>query len=208
MLRLLNAPAVDKTAPTAEQAAAAAPPTAVGQVAATAEQAANLTQSGDRMADQPAWLCSLLCSWDIPEDQAFWWALVCRSFRDAVIDQYPDVISGVRTHTPMSFMVTSVERMEWVKSLPGGTWREWTRESLTRQRLGKTLSFSRERTTVCFYAAVRGDLELLQWARANGCGWDERVTAAAARGGHLAVLQWAVDKCCPRDSETMRAMQK
>ena len=34
-------------------------------------------------------------------------------------------------------------------------------------------------------------LELLKWARANGCKWDEETCTAAARGGHLEVLQWA-----------------
>jgi hypothetical protein len=32
---------------------------------------------------------------------------------------------------------------------------------------------------------------MLQWARANGCPWDEFTCAYAAEGGHLEMLQWA-----------------
>jgi murein DD-endopeptidase MepM/ murein hydrolase activator NlpD len=40
-------------------------------------------------------------------------------------------------------------------------------------------------------------LELLQWARAQGCPWDEEICALAAEGGHLEILQWARDQGCP-----------
>ncbi len=33
-----------------------------------------------------------------------------------------------------------------------------------------------------------GHLEILKWARANGCKWDESTCAAAARNGHLEVV--------------------
>ena len=42
-----------------------------------------------------------------------------------------------------------------------------------------------------------GHLEVLQWARANGCPWDNRTCEAAAHGGHLEVLQWAIKNNCP-----------
>ena len=38
---------------------------------------------------------------------------------------------------------------------------------------------------------------LLQWARANGCPWNEETCANAAKGGHLSVLQWAQANGCP-----------
>lgn len=41
------------------------------------------------------------------------------------------------------------------------------------------------------YAARSGNLEMLQWLRANGCPWDKETTLAAAEGGHLEILQWA-----------------
>ena len=54
----------------------------------------------------------------------------------------------------------------------------------------------------CAYAAKDGHLEVLQWIRANGCPWNEDTCAYAAEGGHLKVLQWARANGCPWDRET------
>ena len=56
-------------------------------------------------------------------------------------------------------------------------------------------------------AAEGGHLEMLLWARANGCPWDERSCMGAAEGGHLEVLQWARANGCPWD-EYMRIYPK
>ena len=40
----------------------------------------------------------------------------------------------------------------------------------------------------CFFAASHGFLDLLQWARSNGCRWNTFVCSNAARNGHLEVL--------------------
>jgi hypothetical protein len=45
-------------------------------------------------------------------------------------------------------------------------------------------------------AAIEGHLEVLQWARANGCDWDEQVTLQAACRSHLHVFKWAVLSGC------------
>ena len=50
---------------------------------------------------------------------------------------------------------------------------------------------------VKFILAEGGHLEVLQWARGEGCDWDWRTCANAAEGGHLKVLQWARDNGCP-----------
>jgi hypothetical protein len=46
--------------------------------------------------------------------------------------------------------------------------------------------------STCSAAARHGHLAVLQWARAQqpSCTWDEGTCRAAAGGGHLAVLQW------------------
>jgi len=49
--------------------------------------------------------------------------------------------------------------------------------------------FSQKRT--CAMAASAGNLEVLKWARENGCQWDQSTCAYAAAGNHLEVLQWA-----------------
>ena len=56
---------------------------------------------------------------------------------------------------------------------------------------GVEWAFERTKWAVCRWAAQKGYLEVLQWARANGCPWDEEVCTFAARGGRLEVLQWA-----------------
>ena len=47
-----------------------------------------------------------------------------------------------------------------------------------------------------------GNLEVLKWARANGCPWDEGTCAEVARNGHLEVLKWARAQRCPRGAGT------
>jgi len=47
-----------------------------------------------------------------------------------------------------------------------------------------------------------GHLEVLKWARENGCPWDEETCAYAAKGGHLEVLKWARENGCPWDEWT------
>ncbi|KAK3278740.1 hypothetical protein CYMTET_13335 [Cymbomonas tetramitiformis] len=43
----------------------------------------------------------------------------------------------------------------------------------------------------CAQAASGGHLQVLQWAREQGCPWNAQTCCDAARGGHLEVLQWA-----------------
>ena len=54
----------------------------------------------------------------------------------------------------------------------------------------------------CAYAAKNGHLETLQWARANGCDWNWETCAYAALNGHLEVLQWARANGCEWNSWT------
>ena len=48
----------------------------------------------------------------------------------------------------------------------------------------------------CSYAAKGGHLEILKWARENGCPWNENTRKSAAKGGHLEVLKWARENGC------------
>ena len=47
---------------------------------------------------------------------------------------------------------------------------------------------------VCAYAAKGGHLDVLKWARENGCPWNEQVCINAATNGHLEILKWAKRK--------------
>ena len=53
------------------------------------------------------------------------------------------------------------------------------------------------KAVLCQYSAQGGHLGVLQWARANGCLWNEHTCSYAAQGGHLDVLQWARENGCP-----------
>ena len=63
---------------------------------------------------------------------------------------------------------------------------------------------------VCYNAAFGGHLEVLRWARSQGCPWDEdlfphqQATCAAAEGGHLKVLKWLIKEGCPYDKRECR----
>jgi len=60
----------------------------------------------------------------------------------------------------------------------------------------------KEKEELVNYAAQRGHLEVLKWARENGCPWYEKTCAYAAAGGHLEVLKWARANGCPWDERT------
>jgi hypothetical protein len=57
-----------------------------------------------------------------------------------------------------------------------------------------------ERT--CAFAARGGRIEVLMWAREHECPWNKRMCEAAAWGGHLDVLMWAQKHDCPWDEWT------
>ena len=46
-------------------------------------------------------------------------------------------------------------------------------------------------------AAMSGNLELVQWLRAEGCPWDHLVCDFAVDTGHVEVLRWAHQNGCP-----------
>ena len=54
----------------------------------------------------------------------------------------------------------------------------------------------------CSNAALNGHLHVLQWLRKNGCKWDRWTCATSALNGHLEVLQWARDNGCVWDRLT------
>ena len=57
-------------------------------------------------------------------------------------------------------------------------------------------------SNTCSFAAKFGHLEILQWVRSQSCPWDSRSCSYAALNGHLEVLQWARSQGCPWDTLT------
>jgi hypothetical protein len=54
-----------------------------------------------------------------------------------------------------------------------------------------------DKTTVCTFAAEKGDLQTLKWARTRGFSWDEEVCKNAAKFGHIELLKWSRENGCP-----------
>ena len=50
--------------------------------------------------------------------------------------------------------------------------------------------------STCSGAAQRGQLEVLQWLRAEGCPWDFNTCYLAVYGRHLETLRWARENGC------------
>ena len=56
--------------------------------------------------------------------------------------------------------------------------------------------------SLCKWAALQGQLEILKWLRENDFPWDEKTCTRAVRGGHLEVLQWLRANSCPWNEYT------
>lgn len=94
------------------------------------------------------------------------------------------------------------------------TWREgwgkrptvtrWITQDSTRSQLLYSFrcGLSWGNTELCSALAKHGKVELLQYARTQGCRWDERACSHAAGGGHIDTLQCARGNDCPWDSST------
>ena len=54
------------------------------------------------------------------------------------------------------------------------------------------------------YAARRGSVRLLKWARVNNIAWSAHTCACAACYGHLPALQYLRENGCPWDDSTCR----
>lgn len=58
---------------------------------------------------------------------------------------------------------------------------------------------------ICAYAS-NGHLEVLKWARTNGCSWGKSTCEYAARNGYLEILKWSRMNDCPWNKEKCMAM--
>ena len=94
-------------------------------------------------------------------------------------------------------------------------WHSWTRStriiglldndealSLPYERVVGLLGDEAANVKVCDYAAYRGSVRLLKWARVNKRAWGERTCCFAAKNGHLSALQYLHENGCPWDSST------
>jgi len=64
------------------------------------------------------------------------------------------------------------------------------------------LSLGLKKADVCRHIAIEGHLEVLKWAREQGCPWGADTCANAAWGGHLELLKWVREAGCPWNEST------
>ena len=76
----------------------------------------------------------------------------------------------------------------------------WLTFSFDPYVLKRVLDVNSEYT--CAYAASNNHLEVLKWARENGCPWNDWTCLYAAQNGHLEVLKWVRENGCPWDEDT------
>ena len=57
-------------------------------------------------------------------------------------------------------------------------------------------------SVLCYYAARRGSVRLLKWARENNLDWGEATCSDAVLNGHLPALQYLHENGCPWDKWT------
>ena len=92
---------------------------------------------------------------------------------------------------------------------PGGTWTKGTR-IIHLMDNDEALSLPYERVVgllgdpgeyLCDYAAIRGSVRLLKWARENNRDWSTHTCYWAARNGHLPALKYLHENGCPWNRE-------
>ena len=71
--------------------------------------------------------------------------------------------------------------------------------SLPYERVVGLLGEAANHVVLCNYAAMRGCVKLLKWARENNRDWSADTCSAAASSGHLPALQYLHENGCPWD---------
>jgi hypothetical protein len=152
----------------------------------------------------------------VPAGDRLWFRLVCRSWAAAGAGVARaagecELPRGKVTRTRGADAAASVARAEMVLYCLEGSDREKFESGICYYAAGggclSVLQWARAQgcswdEETCAYAAWNGHLAVLQWARAQGCHWDKYTCSNAAWRGHLAVLQWARAQGCPWDSDT------
>jgi hypothetical protein len=163
------------------------------------------------LLDLPAELLVVIAS-QLAEDDELAFALACRRLRQGVAGTERRA-AGARLLTSIFSALSSVGKLEWAVvscwlPISGRLLIRTARDGqLEQQRLLRAHGCAwepcrRDCEDSCSSAAAGGHLAVLQWARADGCPWDQGTCSRAAEKGHLHVLQWARANSCAWDENT------
>jgi hypothetical protein len=140
---------------------------------------------------------------------------VCQSFEKAYGTSFPMKTTSYNLstlkHAKICFEEAPLKDRPLLKRLARKqSWYYYVRYDSTNDEDLALLEWARsngcswnERT--CYFAAQNGHLEVLQWARSNGCSWNRDTCSEAAHNGHLEVLQWARSNGCSWNERTCSA---
>lgn len=159
-------------------------------------------------------LFSLVLEWT-PRDEFLFVAGVCKRWKQAWLD------IGRSPCTNVASAVETPVRTTWVLGEPAFTAAALKMggvfvfgmaahagnlkglQMLAAEYSSRWHSLPRRRGMAVTVAAARGGhVKVLQWAQENGCAWDVRACNAAAAAGHLETLQWLRQHDCPWGSST------
>jgi hypothetical protein len=152
-------------------------------------------------------------------------ALVSKLWRDASktaaayplrfdFDAFPHMVASYSALTTRRTRVTALMDNDEALSLPqervvgllGGAAKYVCNYAASRGSV-RLLKWARENNRAwsadtCHYAALNGRLPALQYLHENGCPWDKYTCSSAAYNGHLPVLQYLHENGCPWDMRT------
>ena len=157
----------------------------------------------------------------LPNADLLAFVCTCRSFRATVQAQNQYAAESVAgglvarpvKRPPVAHIVKSVALYEWAQRdfgfsqfderLVSATARSGCLELLQQHRRrcgGFWTGSAAYRWSICGSAAAGGHVPILEWARANGCNWNDTTCSSAAENGHLATLQWLRANGCRWDT--------
>jgi hypothetical protein len=117
--------------------------------------------------------------------------------------------AAVPSSTRTTCTAASVEHLQWklTEGMPH------TKETTTKAAAdglldvlitARAVGLPFDESDAAVAAAKTGHMEVLQWLHTRGFPWNEHVCGAAAHGGHLDVLQWLCAMGCPWGADTCK----
>ena len=140
--------------------------------------------------------------------------LLSNRFKERLCDEYErrgelNSLKWARSKgCPWTKPTTELENIRKVLSISG-----YSNEiiSCIHTSFGRDMGLSSLMTTqrgAIYLAAQAGHLHIIQWARENGCEWNEDTCKGAVKAGHWDVAKWCMENGCACSEALRRKIQK